>query len=92
MTAKIDIHIDTICTIHTHCSPVSDPVCPLLHSALAPPAHKSCHVGFILGEIGGELGWVEPDTPTPTHLARTYSYITLRLWTVSVAAMKIFRA
>ena len=47
-----------------------------LHSALAPPAHKSCHVGFILGEIGGELGWVEPDTPTSTHLARTYSYIT----------------
>ena len=72
MTAKIDIHIDTICTIHTHCSPVSDPVCPLLHSALAPPAHKSCHVGFIFGEIGGELGWVEPDTPTPAHLARTH--------------------
>ena len=45
-----------------------------------------------MGEIGGELGWVEPDTPTPTHLARTYSYITLRLWTVRVAVMKIFRA
>ena len=34
---------------------------------------------------------MEPDTPTPTHLARTYSYITQQ-WTVRVAVMKIFRA
>ena len=26
-------------------------------------------MGFIFGEIGGEPGWVEPDTPTRTHLA-----------------------
>ena len=93
MNEKLDIHIDTIYTIHgsTHTGPRLVTL-SALHSALAPPAHKSCHVGFILGEIGGELGWVEPDTPTSTHLARTYSYITLRLWTVRVAVMKIFRA